>query len=195
MVFTATNISEDASSPNAAFRNLAVLFVNEAGNDFHLDSSDTAAKGAGTNLSADAQYPFSTDIDGETITTWSIGADAASGGTISPAAGTSAGSSTAQASGVAEISAAATAAGISTATAVGQSTSAGSATSAGSSTAVARSEFVQLDRYINLVGSVPVAIISLTGIKPTANFAAIGLQQINLIGQRVESIINLEGES
>ena len=80
------NISEDTSSPNAAFRSLAVTFVNEAGFDFHLDSSDTAAKDAGANLSADATFPISTDIDGETRSgTWDIGADEYVGGGVAAA--------------------------------------------------------------------------------------------------------------
>lgn len=52
-------------------------FVDEANDDFHLASTDTAAKDAGTNLSADPYLPFSTDIDsqGRTTGAWDIGAD------------------------------------------------------------------------------------------------------------------------
>jgi len=46
-------------------------FVNEAGDDFHLDSTDTAARGSGKNLSG----IFTTDIDGDTRSAWDIGAD------------------------------------------------------------------------------------------------------------------------
>jgi hypothetical protein len=40
-----------------------------------LATDDTAALGFGTDLSADAGYAFDDDIDGETITDWSMGFD------------------------------------------------------------------------------------------------------------------------
>jgi hypothetical protein len=50
-------------------------FVNSAAGDYHLDSSDTVAKGAGTDLSADSNLSFTTTIDGTTRTVpWDIGA-------------------------------------------------------------------------------------------------------------------------
>lgn len=56
-------------------------FVNAASKDFHLASGDTTWKDAGTDLSADADYAISTDIDGATRTgTWDIGADEVTGG-------------------------------------------------------------------------------------------------------------------
>ncbi len=73
-VTSVTNISEDATSPQSGLRNLAVTFVNEGSGDYRLASSDTAAKDAGTDLSGDAQYAFSTDINGTTRSgTWDIG--------------------------------------------------------------------------------------------------------------------------
>lgn len=75
---TATNLSEDTSSPNNTWDSQVVTFVSETGGseDLHLNASDTAAKDQGTDLSGDAQYAFSTDIDGATRTgTWDIGAD------------------------------------------------------------------------------------------------------------------------
>ena len=88
-----TNISSDASSPNTALRNIALSFTNltVGSEDFHLDSTDTEAIGAGTNLYNDANYPFQTDIDGDdrggAAAAWDIGADeyvAAGGGSIVP---------------------------------------------------------------------------------------------------------------
>lgn len=52
-----------------------VTFVNAAGDDFHISSADTAAQGRGTDLSGDGDYAFDDDIDGEIITSWSIGFD------------------------------------------------------------------------------------------------------------------------
>ena len=75
---TATNLSEDTSSPNNTWDSLAVTFVSETGGseDLHLNASDTAAKDQGTDLSGDAQYALSIDVDGATRTgTWDIGAD------------------------------------------------------------------------------------------------------------------------
>lgn len=52
-----------------------VQFVNAAANDFELKSTDTAAKGQGTNLSADATFPFTDDYAGSTrVVPWDIGA-------------------------------------------------------------------------------------------------------------------------
>lgn len=52
-----------------------VVFVNAAGDDFHLDETDTAARGNGTDLSADVTYAFDDDIDGEVRSAWDIGFD------------------------------------------------------------------------------------------------------------------------
>lgn len=69
---SATNLSEDTTSPQSTLREKVVTFVNEAANDFHLASNDTTAIDAGTDLSG----TFTTDIDGETRSgTWDIGAD------------------------------------------------------------------------------------------------------------------------
>lgn len=75
---TATNLSEDTSSPQSGLRSKVMTFISETGGseDLHITSGDTVAKDAGTDLSADAQYAFSTDIDGSTRSgTWDIGAD------------------------------------------------------------------------------------------------------------------------
>ncbi|NCB43847.1 MAG: hypothetical protein EOM59_14705 [Clostridia bacterium] len=75
------NISDLASdAPGSNSKNsTTVEFVNEAGYDFHLAQTDTAARGAGANLTADANLPFSTDIDGQLRNPsgagWDIGAD------------------------------------------------------------------------------------------------------------------------
>ena len=73
---SATNLSEDATSPETGLRNKVISFVDETGDNFHLASGDTVAKDAGTDLSADADLAFSDDIDGETRSgSWDIGAD------------------------------------------------------------------------------------------------------------------------
>lgn len=75
---TSNNISEDATSPNVAFRNKAVTFVDEANDDFHLDSSDTNAKGNGADLgTTPSGVQFDIDnYDRDTSgVTWDIGAD------------------------------------------------------------------------------------------------------------------------
>lgn len=73
---TSKNITEDSSSPDSGFASTAVTFADAGSNDYHLDAGDTAAIGTGDDLSADADYPFSLDIDGETRSgSWSIGAD------------------------------------------------------------------------------------------------------------------------
>ncbi len=50
-------------------------YVDSANDDFHLDSSDTVAKGNGTDLSGDGSFAFDDDIDGDTMSDWPIGFD------------------------------------------------------------------------------------------------------------------------
>jgi hypothetical protein len=72
------NMSEDTSSPNNTYDSLTCSYVNTtfATADYHLQSGDTNCQDDGADLSGDAQYAFSTDIDGATRTgTWDIGAD------------------------------------------------------------------------------------------------------------------------
>ncbi|MDP3043706.1 MAG: hypothetical protein Q8N21_04900 [bacterium] len=74
------NLSDLAGdAPGANSKNSTnVVFVDEANDDFHLSSSDVGAKDFGTDLSADANLPFTNDIDGQTRAgTWDIGADEA----------------------------------------------------------------------------------------------------------------------
>ena len=83
------NASSTATAPGANSRiNQTFTFVDETGDDFHLASGDAGAKDAGTDLSGDANYPFSDDIDGQTRSgSWDIGADeyvAAGGGAKFP---------------------------------------------------------------------------------------------------------------
>ncbi len=75
---SSTNNCSDISSdaPGSASQTGSVTFVDEAGDDFHLSTSDTVAKANGTNLSTDTDYPFSIDIHGHTRgAVWDIGAD------------------------------------------------------------------------------------------------------------------------
>lgn len=84
------NISDLASdAPGTHSKNeTTVTFVGAA--DFHLDSTDTAAIGAGENLYANANLAVTTDIDGEARPSsgaFCIGADeyvTAGGGTVLP---------------------------------------------------------------------------------------------------------------
>ncbi|KKQ31203.1 MAG: hypothetical protein US47_C0001G0437 [Candidatus Moranbacteria bacterium GW2011_GWE1_37_24] len=63
-VVSSNNISSDATSPNTAYRNLSVSFVNSANDDFHLSPSDTSARNSGADLSQDYWLPITSDIDG-----------------------------------------------------------------------------------------------------------------------------------
>ena len=73
---TATILSQDTSSPTTGLRSKTVAFVDATNWDYHLSASDTAAKGAGTNLSSDAYLPVSVDGDGDAYATPpSVGAD------------------------------------------------------------------------------------------------------------------------
>lgn len=74
---TAANISEDATSPDVAFRSKTVTFVTE-GTDFHLGSGDTEAMSKWSNVYADGNLAVTDDIDGDARpndATGDIGAD------------------------------------------------------------------------------------------------------------------------
>ena len=78
---TSTILTQDASAPGTALDNMTVTFVDAANWDYHLSASDTSAKNAGTDLSGDATYPFSTDCDVATRSApWDIGSDEVAGG-------------------------------------------------------------------------------------------------------------------
>lgn len=71
------NISSDATSPETGLRNISLTFEDKTNKDYHLASGDSAAQGAGVDLSADANIAFDYDIDGDTRPSadWDIGAD------------------------------------------------------------------------------------------------------------------------
>jgi len=68
---TAKNITSDTTSPNG-LGSKTITFVDEANADFHLSSSDTSGALAG---GLDLSVFFTTDIDDQTRSTWTIGAD------------------------------------------------------------------------------------------------------------------------
>jgi hypothetical protein len=71
------NLSGDFSAVGDAGTRLdaGVVLKDPAAGDFRLSNTDTAAKGHGADLSADPQYPFSTDIAGQPRTVpWDLGA-------------------------------------------------------------------------------------------------------------------------
>ena len=93
------NISDDATAPGTNNkRSATVTFSNATSRDLHLSSSDTTAEDWGADLSADSVFPFSTDIDGDTRSLWSAGADdgvsTPSGAISGTASATSTGSGT-----------------------------------------------------------------------------------------------------
>lgn len=68
------NIASDTSAPGTSPLNSSTpTYVSTT--DAHLDSTDTVANEAGSDLSSDGDFDFDDDIDGETRTvTWSAGA-------------------------------------------------------------------------------------------------------------------------
>lgn len=80
------DLSADDWGGTGNITSASVTFANSAGNDFHLASTDTDVIDDGTDLSADATYPFDDDIDKTTRTgSWDIGFDeyVAAGGWVS----------------------------------------------------------------------------------------------------------------
>ena len=75
--FNISDLASDAPSPSYR-NNLAtnVSFVDAANDDFHLSSSDTAARNAGANLTSDVYLSITSDVDGHSRTgAFDIGAD------------------------------------------------------------------------------------------------------------------------
>lgn len=73
---SATNLSDINGDAPSEVAYGDPTFADLANKDFHLGASDTKATALGSDLSGDASYPISVDIDGETRTgTWDIGAD------------------------------------------------------------------------------------------------------------------------
>ena len=76
--YNISNLASDA--PGAHSKNSTVVnFVDTTNKNFHLTASDSSAKNAGADLSADPNLAFTTDIDGQTRNLdgagWDIGAD------------------------------------------------------------------------------------------------------------------------
>lgn len=74
---TVTNASSDTTASGTGSRTEQTFtFVDAVNDDYHLASSDEGALNFGTDLSADATFPFDDDIDGDLWgDTWSIGFD------------------------------------------------------------------------------------------------------------------------
>lgn len=67
--------SSDGTAPGSNSRTSQTFTFAGAPTDMALDAADAGAKGFGVDLSGDAGYPFSTDIDGnDRGATWDIGA-------------------------------------------------------------------------------------------------------------------------
>ena len=72
------NISEDATSPDAAYRSKDLhtnsIFLNYAGNDYRLDPAGDVTNLAIVDDGEDLSGTFTDDIEGQTRSTWYIGA-------------------------------------------------------------------------------------------------------------------------
>ncbi len=77
------NASADGTAPGFHSRhNQTFTFVNRAGKNFHLASTDAGARNYGADLSGDTYIPITDDIDGNARSGgWDIGADEATSGT------------------------------------------------------------------------------------------------------------------
>lgn len=79
--------AQDATGTGTGSRaNQTFTFVDVANDDLHLSTSDVGALDFGEDMSADSVYAYNDDIDGDTITTFSMGADShvAAGGALTP---------------------------------------------------------------------------------------------------------------
>lgn len=69
------NASDDSTEWGTPSNSGEITFVDEGNDDLHLASGDTICRGNGTDLSADSDFSFSDDIDGDTRSAWDIGSD------------------------------------------------------------------------------------------------------------------------
>lgn len=71
-----TNASSDGTATGSSPRiSQTFTFVNAAGNDYHLATSDVGARNVGTDLAADTTFAFNDDIDFQLFKIWDIGFD------------------------------------------------------------------------------------------------------------------------
>ena len=86
------NVSDTGDAPGSNPINGEPTFVNKAGNDYHLNNSDTVAQGAGADLDGDAILSITDDIDGgaRDVTQPDIGADEAAAVELYRSVGTTA---------------------------------------------------------------------------------------------------------
>lgn len=92
--YSISDVAADAPGVHSK-SGVTVAFMDEANMDYRLSEVDDEAIDAGTDLSADPNFPFSDDIEGEERLgrIWDIGADEAPGGAV-PTTTTSSGSTT-----------------------------------------------------------------------------------------------------
>lgn len=75
-VGSSNNLSDLFSAPGLGSRTESLTFADALNQDFHLASSDTAAKGAGAVLSTDTALSFTTDFENQSRgNAWDMGAD------------------------------------------------------------------------------------------------------------------------
>ena len=77
--YSATNLGQSISGIPADQSNKfnqTFVFLNSVNKDFHLSNTDNSAKDQGVDLSADPNFSFSNDIDGQNRTNpWDMGSD------------------------------------------------------------------------------------------------------------------------
>lgn len=78
------NVTSDGTSPNTGHDNKTITYTDAANDDFSTSDSDVV--GLGTDLTSDSDFPFDTDIIGETrpAGVWDIGAYQEAGGGPEP---------------------------------------------------------------------------------------------------------------
>ena len=72
---TVSTIQGNWTSTTSVTDGTVPTYVDSGGDDFHLHVTDTLCRGNGTDLSADGNYAFDDDIDGESRGGWDIGFD------------------------------------------------------------------------------------------------------------------------
>lgn len=74
-------LTGDTSSPTVALRSKTVTFVDSSNANFALAAADTSARNQGTDLSGQANYPFSNDVTRSVrVAPWDLGAFEYTGG-------------------------------------------------------------------------------------------------------------------
>jgi hypothetical protein len=172
------NVTSDGTSPDTGHDNKTITYTDAANGDYSTSDSDVV--GIGTDLSADSEFPFDTDIKGDTRPggAWDIGAfqEAASGASITANIDEDGDTTSAAMATIVSISANITEAGDTTSAAISalsDSSITANIAEEGDTTTAAMATVVSISANVNELGDATTATLA-TIVSITANVDELG---------------------